>query len=453
MKKTSILIVSIIIILVLSCEQKTNVRQNGSAETVTLASNEKKKFDFTEGEKDTFHPKSRIESKRKSKLTRFGRLKNPPAILTPDEDALTEVMTDSKYRRVNFFDFINRTIDPHEYPFDYENDIDALKRLYKTHELNTIVSAKMTELIKLSALMVYTNNFLKEGRSPSAEEKKNLAGPSAVTITKLRREDGIGGTSEYHAALFCQLSLSCGFNSRMISMHSFDEDGNFLTNDVCEVFLTAYNKWVVFDAYHNATFYLRDDIPLSALELRNLMLENRYREISPRCMIGDFSDIVSVREKLLPRYKYIYLWRMNDILSKSKGKKYLPWEALYQAHLVWEDEYAPVAGGGFDRLDKFNSENSAYPVSGVKYVTNTKSEFYWNLNNVTMHVERTDDENGRLHFDTVTPNFDYFHLYKDGQIFKPQGVFELTPILGDFLVRSVNKFGNRGPISKVSIFQ
>ena len=452
MKKTSILIVSVIIILVVGCEQK-NVRQNGNAETVTLAGNEKKKFVFTEGEKDTFHPKSQIESKRKSKLTQFGRLKNPPAILTPDEDALTEVMTNSKYRRVNFMDFVNGTIDPHVYPFDYENDIDALKQLYKTHELNTIVSAKMTELEELSALMEYTNNFLKGGRTPSAEEKKNMAGPSAETITKLRRENGIGGASEYHAALFCQLSLSCGFNSRLISMHTFDESGNFLTNDVCEVFLNTYNKWAVFDACHNATYYLREDIPLSALELRKLMLENRYREIVPRCMIGDFSDIVSVREKLLPRYKYIYLWRMNDILSKSKGKKYLPWEALYQAHLVWEDEYAPVAEGGFDRLDKFNSENSAYPVSGVKYVTHTLSEFYWNLNNVTMHVERTDDENGRLHFDTVTPNFDYFQLYKDGKVYKSQGVYELTPILGDFLVRSVNKFGSRGPTSKVSIVQ
>ena len=182
------------------------------------------------------------------------------------------------------------------------------------------------------------------------------------------------------------------------------------------------------------------------------MLENRYREIIPKPGIGDFTDIVAVRENLLPRYQYIYMWRMNDVLGKSTPDSVLPWHALYQKHLVWEDAYAPVSDGGFDRLDTFNSTSHPdYPLAGVRFVTHDKSEFYWSLNHSVLHINRPTAESLRFFFDTITPNFDHFVFYVDGKVMNVKSATDLQRIEGDFTLRSVNKFGVYGPRSSISL--
>ncbi|HUT62913.1 MAG TPA: transglutaminase domain-containing protein, partial [Anaerolineae bacterium] len=337
------------------------------------------------------------------------------------------------------------------YPFDYENDVEALKRLYNQHNLSAIVKDDQPELDTLMALMIYTNEFLAGGTPPAKNTWMTTTWPSAEIITKLRREKGIGGTSEHYAALFCQLSLSCGFDARLVSMHTLDDTGEPLTHDVCEVFLVSYDKWVVFDPYSRATYYLRDSIPQSALELRNLMFDGLYRDIYPVSGFGDFTDVVSVREKILPRYRYIYIWRMNDMLSKSQSGKPMPWQALYQVHLVWEDEKTLVADGGFEKLDKFNNtDNPEYPLNGVRYVTHNKSDFYWNLNRVVLNLERTGDFRLNMYIDTIAPNFDYFEIENVGDVYKyKKNIFELTIDFSEIYVRSFNKLGRCGVMSKL----
>ena len=310
-----------------------------------------------------------------------------------------------------------------------------------------------SELDTCMALMLYTNEFLKGGTPPAEQTWLTTTWPSAETITRLRREKGIGGTSAHYAALFCQLSLSCGFNSRLVSMHTFETTGELQTHDICEVFLISFEKWVVFDPYSRATYYLRDGIPQSALELRNLMFDALYRDIYPVSGIGDFTDIISVRENLLPRYQYLYLWRMNDILSKSQSGKSIPWQALYQYHLIWEDEKALIADGGFDKLNKFNNkDNPQYPLSGVRFITHELSDFYWELNHVVLNLERTDDYHLNMYIDTITPNFDFFELgeISENAMHKiTDNIYDLTIAFSEMYVRSINKFGHTGPKSEL----
>ena len=454
MKKT-ILIMIFIITGMFGCQQKESVRIKNDNDTKTFKRHVKKQVDLTQGEKDKFNVKSPIESVRKKTLTKFGNIQTPPPVLTPDEDTANELLNDKNYPMISAMNFVNRVNIIPTYPFDYENDINALKKLNKSHNLDSIFRADMNELEKLTALMVYTYNFMEGGRKPTPDEKWQITSPSAITITNLRREEGIGGTSEHYAALFCQLTLSCGFNSRLVSMHTFDDNGQLQKNDVCEVYLNGYDKWAVFDTYNRATYYFREGNPLSALELRKYMLENRYREIVTKSGIGDFTDIVSVREKLLPCYEYIYIWRMNDILSKSDSKKLYPWQALYQYHLVWEDEYTPLSDGGFDKLDIFtNGNNPEYLLEGVKYVTHNKHDFDWKINDVEINIARTGIESIKMYFNTITPNFDHFLIYVDGQPEKlTQNIYSPKKLFGDYFVRSVNKLGVWGPASNISLIQ
>jgi hypothetical protein len=452
-KKLSCVLVLCFITVFCACEKKKTVQKE--SKVLENFSRRDTKPVLMTGEQDSFHPQSTIESIRKKRLTDFGRLKKKPPVLTIDKAAAVKALNVPGFMSFIIDEFDQKPFVISSFPFDYENDIDALKRLYKQHNLNDIFSGENNELDVLMELMIYTYKFLDGGSTPTADTWWTLTGPSAETITKLRRENGIGGTSEHYAALFCQLSMSCGYNSRLISMHTVDENGDILSHNVCEVFLIEHNKWAVFDAYSRATYYLRDNIPQSALELRNTMFNNLLRKINPVTGLGDFTDVFKVREALIPCYRYIYVWRMNDILSNSKNGKSMPWQALYQPHLVWEDELAPINEGSFEKIKKFtNMDNPDYPLKGVKYVTHKSSDFYWNLNTIVLHVERPEDEKLRIYIDTITPNFDYFQISSatENKVYKTSdNVIEFNEIYNTITVNSYNKIGYFGKKVRMSI--
>ena len=456
MKKLSVVFALSLAVCFCGCEKKEPVHKDSK---VLIKPANKKSGDrsvLTTGEMDRFQPRSKVESVRKKRLTNFGSIKKRPAVITPDIDTATKAINKDGFDAIKVGILGFKPLEKSSFPFDYENDLQALKRLKNQHNLEEITKNKETELAAVRALMVYTHDFL-EGGSPPPADTRWTYGPSAVNITELRREKGIGGTSEHYAALLCQLSVACGFNSRIISMHTVDENGEILSHDVCEVFLNSYSKWAVFDAYSKATYYLRDETPQSALELRNLMLDNLYKDIAPVAAIGDFTDVMAVREKVLPRYRYIYMWRMNDILGKSQGGRSIPWQALYQAHLVWDDELAPIKDGSFDKVDKFtNTDNPDYPLKGVKYVTHNKSDFYWTLNKVAIDFERTANDKIRIYIDTITPNFDFFEIRitdeNKAQNYKQTGnIKDINNIYFDLLVRTFNKQGVPGTFTQVNL--
>jgi hypothetical protein len=414
---------------------KTNDKQSSPQMVV-----KKENISLLTGDKDEFNPKSRIESIRKVHLTNFGIRNTPSPVKTPDETKALEQLEGASFSKLNLKYYNSMQLTFPSYPFDYENDINALKNLYKIHKLNTVVKKEMSELEMLSALMIYTNKFMEGGKTP---ENENDIGPSAEVITKSRLEKGIGGTSRHYAALFCQLALSCGFNARLVSMHTVDEKGDILANDVCEVYLNSFDKWAVFDVYSKATYYTRDNIPQSALELREIMLDQNFKALNVNTGLGDLTDVVSLREKTLNRYKYIYIWRMNDILSKSPKGGSIPWEKLYESHLVWEDEKAPISNGKFDKVDKF----SGLKQKGVRFVTHNRDDFNWSLNHVCINITRKSDNSIYVYLDTITPNFDSYEINDSGiKIIKDDLYKTIIPI-GKKMFTSKNLFGVYGIIS------
>ncbi|MFC1607413.1 hypothetical protein ACFL47_05525 [Candidatus Latescibacterota bacterium] len=305
MKDLSFISVMVVVVCMSGCQEKESVKIQDTSPSVTFERRQKADISYTTGEKDEFHTKSLVESSRKNVLTNFGTWKDNLTIDTSEQPALEKALKRPNSPVASVMSFTNRPINLPTYPFDFENNVTALKELYADHKLDMVISSKMTELEKMSALMVFTNQFFEGGRLPTAEEKREKSSPSANVLTKLRREEGIGGGSEEHAAFFCQIALAAGYNARIIGMHTFDSNGTVFRHEVVEVFLNILDKWVVCDPYSRATYYLRNDVPLSALEVRQLMLENLYKEIIPMSAIGDFADVVSVRENLLERYQFI----------------------------------------------------------------------------------------------------------------------------------------------------
>lgn len=396
---------------------------------------------FAVSEKDAFNPGNTVESKRKSHLTAFGAFRGtlPPETLTLE--AATVVLNPPDMRNLGVGLLINEHLVITSFPFDYENDIASLKSLNAMHSLDRVIRADMTEMEKFAALCTYTQRFLSGGKLPGSG---TISGPSAFLITRNMREKGIGGSSETYAALMCQLVLSCGYTARMVSMHTLDDNGNPLCHDICEVYVNALGKWVAFDPYTRATYYTREMTPLSALELHSIAMENRFREITPVSGVGEALDIVSVRETILPRYRHLYLWRMNDILGRSPRNGSIPWQTLYDSHLVWEDRYSPVSRGGFEKLGKF-------PRGGVRYVTQTRSDFEWNLNVVNLTFKRPEEETVILYFNTMTPNFDHFNLKAAEKTVKTSNIYTMNKTFDRVIINTVNAFGIEGRISAAEI--
>ncbi|MFC1650748.1 hypothetical protein ACFL2X_04195 [Candidatus Latescibacterota bacterium] len=449
MKKV-ITVIMLLIIAVCACENEVKKNKETGVRDESPKMEEKKKPVLMTGELDEFHPESEFESIRKTKLTNLGTLNSPPPVYTPDRDTAWDALNAPGFSPSNV-EFINSNLPWRpKYPFDYENDLNALKRLYDSHNIGDIVKGNMSELDTIIALMVYTYNFMEGGTQPTPETD---IGPSAEIITKLRRDKGIGGSSKHYSALFCQLALSCGFNARIIGMHTIDADGELITHNICEVFIDEYAKWIAFDVYSRCTYYERNKILQSALELHNIVLNNNYSALNTFSQFGDFSEIISVREKLLPVYRHIYMWRMNDILGKSPRGGSIPWQALYQAHLVWEDEKATIAEGRFDELEQYNNtDNPKYPLEGVKYVTHDKDQFYWRLNFVDIHLERVEEMAIKLYFDTLTPNFKEFIISANNDnLSQSSNIYYFKGFWGLNTFRSSNVFERESRFSHLNI--
>ena len=350
----------------------TGPHRTGTApETVRAVANP----DFFPSESDPFHPGSRFESVRKNRLTDFGLRDVTPPVETPNSNVVQQLIYDDGFDGLMVTGFQTARLKLPAFPFDYENDIARLKRLASDHHLDQLAPGADTELDQLIALMTYTAGFFEGGTPPPPEDDK---GPSAEYLTTRRRERNIGGTSRDHAALFCQLALSLGYTARMVGMHATGDDGGILSHTACEVFMNQFNKWVLFDPAARATYYMRGGAPQSALELRNIMLDGNYRAIQAYPQFGDITTTGEVKEDLLPRYRYLYTWRMNDILSKSPRGGTMSWQEFYEAHLVWEDARALIRDGRFEEVPVFNDDrDSGHPLTGVRFAAHETDEFYW----------------------------------------------------------------------------
>ncbi len=396
---------------------------------------------YAVSQKDPFNPANAVESTRKLKPGAFGMYKGEKPPETPTIESVGVILSSGEGPKLSVGIFDNSIITRTSYPFDYENDNAAMKSLHDLHALDKVVLNDMNDLEKAVALMSYTKKFLDGGAIPGPDAE---AGPSAFLITKNRREKGLGGGSDIYSALMCQLVLSCGMTARLVGMHTLDDSGKPLPYDVCEVFLNQKQKWVVFDPFTRATYFTKGGNPLSALEIHTLVAENRVREATPVSLSGDILDIASVRDQVISRFRFIYIWRMNDILGKSPRNGSIPWKTLYQSHLVWEDPYSPIGSGGFDKVERFAD-------GGVRYVTHTRSDFEWTLNGVNITIQRVGPTKIAYHFDTVTPNFERFETTAKGKPAKSGNILMLDNKEQSVVVSSVNARGVKGPVSFVDI--
>ena len=438
-----------LILTVSGCKEKVKVDKESTEyqkNTITPAG-----VPLTESGTDRFNPQSEYESIRKKRLTYMGRIPLKPPVHTPDIASVNASVERPGMLNAVLNELNYSPLEKPAFPFDYENNVQKLRKIYKDFDLESIVNPDTTTIGTLVRLMVFTNEFLAGGTDPG-DDWMTTTWPSVERIAALKREKNIGGRSAHYAAMFTQLCLACGYNSRIVGMHTIEGGNPTEPYFVSEVFLSNADSWVVFDSYARATYYINDHKLLSSLDLREIWIQGFYQDVEPRTVIGDFTDIAGVREKLFPQYKYLYTFRMNDILDKDTPSKPLPWQALFAVHLVWEDEYSPVSLGKFDTIRIFDGDaNPEYRFDGVTYIAHDEKNFNWRINHIYMDITRPKDDMLRIYFDTNTPNFDHFYITAlsveegiDSQYTTKKNIFEINQVYMDLWVSSVNVFGKMG---------
>lgn len=419
------------------CGSNDVVTVEQSLNRVEFARRSKAVWTPMESDQDNFNARSNTESARKKSLAQFGTLTTQAPSRQSSFEELNEAINTSDFHAVQLVAYETASIERAKFPFDYENNIVALKNLYKSHNLDKIFESDASSLDNLKSLMVYVNERFASAPLIENGDYIESSGPAPAVLEKFAESNGISPDGRFQAVLFCQLAQSSGLNARIVSLHTFDDNGKLVRHHVSEVYVPEYRKWVAFDPTSRATYYTRNNEPLNVLEIRRLMLENRYDEIVTHPQIGNIFQFIDVREDLLPCYQFVCMWRMNDFISKSSNGRF-NWKGLYPSHLVWEDAYAPVSEGRYNELPEFAG---AEP----EYIAHDQNEYYWDVNLVHIDVERINDDNIKLYIDTFTPNFSHFDLVEDTRtttLNKNVATFE---IFFNRKVFAVNKFGIRTP--------
>jgi len=326
---------------------------------------------------------------------------------------------------LNISQYDNNSIIRSAFKFDYqpydENKLDILRKKYRLGEK---VNSAKNEFEKIILIREWLNSYLKFGMPRNVSYNFN-----ALDILG-RTEKGAAFFCSEYATTYIQLLASIGITARHV--------GLFKGHAVSEVWSDDYGKWLIMDPTYNI-YYEKDGIPLNALELHNLWVNNEWKEVKL---------VMGRRNKEIEKYPYRYIDHYADFFIRMRNdwltNKYPRWHPKSNSimnGLKWSDAYAK------------NDIRVANKVNKIE-------DLFWQLNRVHIkfiNYEIIQDKVIlKLYLDTVTPNFSEFLIkFDQGEtaIHTANPIFDwkLETGLNVLEVTPFNKFGIKGKTSIISI--
>jgi len=157
--------------------------------------------------------------------------------------------------------------EPHDPPNWYRSDPMILYRALRAEAQDAIRGAP-AEVAEYQALMDYTRGLGGEGECIDAD--------SILHIRDALKE-GLRGNCAHYSWLLMGYLRSIGKEARVVGLDADDGLGGN-GHAVVEVWLESPGKWMVLDVFNNAIFAL-EGVPLSLMEIRDLMMQRQAREI------------------------------------------------------------------------------------------------------------------------------------------------------------------------------
>lgn len=283
-------------------------------------------------------------------------------------------------------------------------------------------------------------------------------GPAGVSMADteslvLACNSGASFFCTYFARMMVASCLSLGFVARLVSIGvDFERWGKNRGHGVCEVWVNEFKKWVLIDAHFDTHFEIKG-IPLSAYEIHRAAVEGREKEVDfskgPQGFLVDSFEV----GRDWPSGGSIldtYFWH-NYHLKNTPFHVSGSWDFTKYLLLVDESHDGKVWEQGK------NKKHVAYKNKFI--IESNLNEVYFDVNSVYLEPNvkpKLESDRGIVVFDvgTFTPNLKCLEIQLDKSNWQPQTVWTRVQWAlhkGDnsFAIRTVNKLGRRGPVTRL----
>lgn len=198
--------------------------------------------------------------------------------------------------------------------FHFEQLSNALLPLKS--EIENIIRDKDDDTAKALSVARYVHSLARTFRSYN---KRLVWGEPRKILLQIK--DGAIGNCFHYSIIYSTYLSSIGIPSRLWTLEGDDGFGP-LTHTVCEVYLAQDKQWVIVDAFWGV-YFMRNNRPLSLLELRDALLTKSYSGITVESVNGeplDRESILRAYSRLMPD---IFLRAGGDFVARYKsGKRY-----------------------------------------------------------------------------------------------------------------------------------
>ncbi len=329
---------------------------------------------------------------------------------------------------IEIIEFINGKIVESPYPFYYQDTEHPKAQLLRA-KIEPVVKGISSEWERFIAIRKWVKSQWEHGK-PELPVSWN-----AFNILA-RAQKGERFFCAQYAMVYLQACAALGLPARIVELY----DENLASHAVVEVWSNDWNKWVVMDVDYNC-YYVKDGIPLSALELHNAWLNAEADLIRiERSRATTIPNPYDTPEHLLNYYDHLLFVFRNDFLTLE---------------VPLEEE---VPGFSPQWIDKNTS-----PLPSVPLRTDHPSDLYYTLNQVKIDIGFKKLSLARLFYlkqNSVKvqlihnmPNFDKYlvRINQAGDWEEGTSPFEwqIKKGLNTLEVKARNKAGVDGPISRV----
>lgn len=188
---------------------------------------------------------------------------------------------------------------------------EILEEINNKYNLDKIINGSKDELDKSLKILNWINDNMKYKNNIKVitDNKSSLD-----VLEDLGKKDAY--SDEEICIVFNDFALSTGMISRIGKLIASKEDKVKIKDNisVCEIWSTKYNKWIMIDPSNN-NYILKNDIPMSAIEVIN----NNLEELS---VVGEKSE--SKYKKDIIKYLEAYSIKIdNGVYGIGKSNSYI----------------------------------------------------------------------------------------------------------------------------------
>jgi hypothetical protein len=317
------------------------------------------------------------------------------------------------------------------------SDNPKLRELREKYRLAEVIASGRDEFDQQVLLMDWTHQRFKKFGRPTSPAQDALGILAAI-------EEGHTFFCAHYAKVLVSAAASIGWVDRELALRRHQgvaKDGSS-EHAVTEIWSNQYGKWVMLDPTSN--LYLeKDGVPLNAFEIRQEWFyhegrdlvfvvgkdRKRYRKADLPIVLKTFAGFgdLAINPDELDKYGFIgYIPNTNLLDAREDyGQMFITKDALC-AGTRWHQRLAP---------------------------SNPAVDPYFPINQAALSFLPGED-GLQVRIQTLTPNFQAFEIESGSEQWTTaQGVFpwKLKLGLNELRVRSVNRFGVRGPVSGVSV--